>query len=70
MRILFVLSTALLLCSCASGGTFTGMTSMSINGIDYSPPPASIDDPRLISPHVYMDDDSSPAEVAYRPYLR
>lgn len=59
------------LCACSSAPvTETSFTSgFSLNGIDYMSPPASLNDPRLYRPQFYMDDDTSPAEQAYRYYF-
>lgn len=68
MKILICVGLMLFLGACSStpamNAPFT--SSISINGNSYMSAPASLDDPRLYHPQLYMDDDKSPAEQAYR----
>ena len=68
MKILLCIGSMLLLGACSSApARSTPLTSsFSIDGNTYTSAPTSVDDPRLYHPQLYMDDDKSPAEQAYR----
>ena len=58
MRTLLPLAALMLLASCASGPT----VHTSFDGYGYTSGPSSADDPRLLNPKFYMNDDKSIAE--------
>ena len=67
MRALLLVSSVLLLCACASAPTMTMHSSF--NGYSYTPGPTSADDPRLLSPKFYMDDDKPIVEPYAAPAI-
>jgi hypothetical protein len=69
MRIYLCILSTLLLCSCAGTPTLHS----SVNGNSYTSGPTSADDPRMLSPQFYMDDDKSPVQpsgTSQTPQLR
>jgi hypothetical protein len=63
MKALLIVGLTCLLCACSAAPVMH----TSINGYSYSSGPTSIDDPRMLEPHFYMDESDTPAWLKAAP---